>query len=234
MLKLSSRANSEAGDGEQLGHRVAEAGQPAERPAGERQRDEPGDGDELEGDAVRQDRRRGRRSPAPGRPCRSGRPACPAYQSMLHPVSWKLDSRWSRRNAGPHTWAPMSPPVGVVSAKTRSPNSEVDDVHHDDGRDEQRQRGDRDADDPLGRPRPRRPTRPAGGRCAGRRGPATTARRAGIGSWVVRPVDVDVALDEVVGLGRRVDRRVDERRRPRRRAVAGRSAFRRVTHGDRK
>ena len=41
----------------------------------------------------------------------------PAYQSMLQPVSWKLDSRWSRRNAGPHTWAPMSPPVGVVSVE---------------------------------------------------------------------------------------------------------------------
>ena len=44
----------------------------------------------------------------------------PAYQSMLHPLSWKFGSRWSRRNAGPHTWAPMSPPVGVVSSKTRS------------------------------------------------------------------------------------------------------------------
>ena len=29
-------------------------------------------------------------------------------------------SRWSRRNAGPHTCAPKSPPVGVVSSNTRS------------------------------------------------------------------------------------------------------------------
>ena len=41
----------------------------------------------------------------------------PAYQSMLQPLSWKFGSRWSRRKAGPHTWAPMSPPVGVVSVE---------------------------------------------------------------------------------------------------------------------
>ncbi len=39
---------------------------------------------------------------------------------MLHPESWKFVRKWSRRNAGAHTWAPMSPPVGVVSSKIRS------------------------------------------------------------------------------------------------------------------
>ena len=43
----------------------------------------------------------------------------PAYQSMLHPVSRQCGSRTSRRYAGPHTWAPMSPPVGVLLRKMR-------------------------------------------------------------------------------------------------------------------
>ena len=39
---------------------------------------------------------------------------------MVQPDSWKFGSRWSRRYAGAHTWAPMSPPVGVVLSNTRS------------------------------------------------------------------------------------------------------------------
>ena len=44
----------------------------------------------------------------------------PLYQSIVHPLKRSEPSRLSRRNAGPHTWAPKSPPVGVVSSKIRS------------------------------------------------------------------------------------------------------------------
>ena len=186
MLKLSSSSEHHPGDGEQLGHRVAEAGQPTERPAAERQGHEPGDGDQLEGDAVRAGRCRRRRSPAPARPCRSGTTGMPAYQSMLHPVSWKLDSRWSRRNAGPQTWAPMSPPVGVVSAKTRSPNIRWTTFIMTTVVMTSVSRGDRDADDALRRPRPFGPLhRAADDATAGARGPGRFALVAG--RLVLRP-----------------------------------------------
>ena len=81
----------------------------------------------------------------------------PAYQSMLQPDSWRLGSSWSRRKAGPQTWAPMSPPVGVVSIEdevgARVDRVQVDDVHHHDGRDDERERGDEEPHDPIGRPR---------------------------------------------------------------------------------
>ena len=47
---------AQPGEGEQLGQRVAEAGEPAERPAAQRQRHQPGDGHQLERHAVGQDR----------------------------------------------------------------------------------------------------------------------------------------------------------------------------------
>ena len=148
---------AQPGEGEQLRHRVAEAGQTAERPAAERQHDEPGDGDELERHAVREERvegddgqRRDDHVEAVDR-----HPGVPVHAPAR--TAGGGSSRLSRRNAGPHTWAPMSPPVGVVSVEdqvgARVERVEVDDVHHHDGRDEQRQRRDDDTHDALGRPR---------------------------------------------------------------------------------
>ena len=108
----------------------------------------------------------------------------PAYQSMLQPLSCQFGSRWSRRKAGPQTWAPMSPPVGVVRSNTRSASPvqrvEVDDVQHHVRRDEQRQAGHGDLDDAVGRPRALRPRRrPAHDPAADAPEPGRLARRRG-------------------------------------------------------
>ena len=91
---------------------------------------------------------------------------------------------------------------------------EVDDVHHHDGRDEQRQRRDGDPDDALGRPRRAGPSAPAGARCAGR--PARPRRRRG-------PSAADSLASAVVGGAAR-----RRRRRRRRRRAGG------VDHGHRR
>ena len=85
----------------------------------------------------------------------------------------------------------MSPPVGVVRSRTRSARAvqrvEVDDVHHHVGRHEQRQGGDRDPDDAVGRPRSLRPLASAGARRAARHGRTTSARAGSASRPTPRP-----------------------------------------------
>ena len=152
---------AQPGEGEQLGQRVAESGQPAERPAAQRQRHQPGDGDQLERHAVGQDRvegddrqRRHDHVEAVHRACRRTSPC-----SSPTAASWAAGCRAGR--PGPRTWAPMSPPVGVLLSKIRSElhvqRVEVDHVHHHDGGDDEGDGGDREAHGAARRPRPAGP-----------------------------------------------------------------------------
>ena len=130
----------------------------------------------------------------------------------LQPLSCQCGSRWSRRYAGAHTWAPMSPPVGVLFRRdqvARAERLEVDDVHHHVRRHPQGGGGDHEAHDP------RRGPRAAGPRDRAAPGPARRAGdRYGSRGVVVDGRSVVIGSGAAIGLsGGRRGRRLRLRRR---------------------
>ena len=148
MLKLSSSGEGQPGEGEQLGQRVAEAGQAAERPAAERQRHQPRDGDQLERHAVGQDHvegddRQRRHDHVEAVHREAGVPVhAPARQLEV----WEQVVAQVGRT--PDVGAHVAAGRGVVvedQVRLHVQRVEVDHVHHDHGGDDQGERRDGEA-----------------------------------------------------------------------------------------
>ncbi len=227
MLKLSSSAKQQAGEGEQLRDRVAEAGQTAERPAAERQHDEAGDGDQLERHAVREQRVEGDDGQGrddhveavhrhPGVPVHAPPGELEVGQQVV-----------AQERRPPHVGAHVAAGGRRVvedQVGARVQRVEVDDVHHHHGRDEQRQAGDDDPHDTLGRPGCLGPAHGTADDAAP--GPHRPRRRPWLGRLVVPATRDSVSTSPVDDL---VVGRARARRRPPRR-IRGRSR-RRGRHG---
>ena len=155
-LEALVEQEAQPADGEQFGNRMAEGGEPSERPAGEREQHEPGDRDQLERDAVREHHVEGHDGER-----RDHHVEAVERQAAVpvHGPAGQLEVRQQvvaevrrRPHVGAHV-ATGRRRVVEHEVAARRERVQVDDHHHDDRRGDEDRRGHEHADDAFVRPR---------------------------------------------------------------------------------